>query len=32
MVYNIDWKDKAVEHIARHHVEKFEVEDLIKFV
>ena len=27
MVYNIDWKDKAVEHIARHHVEKFEVEE-----
>jgi uncharacterized DUF497 family protein len=26
-VYDIDWKDKAVEHIARHHVEMYEVEE-----
>lgn len=26
-MYDIDWKDTAIEHIARHHVDKYEVEE-----
>jgi hypothetical protein len=29
-MYNIDWKKSAIEHIAKHHVRPFEVEESIR--